>query len=74
MDLDKPAVVAWPPFPETGMQGVQNQPFDTLRDALRFVMEEVDRETASRLTVRCEGKTLAFKEISASYHSFFKSD
>ena len=74
MDLDKPAFVACPPLPKTEMQGVQNKPFDNLRDAVRFVMEEVDRETASTLTIRCEGKTLAFKEISAAYHSFFKGD
>jgi hypothetical protein len=67
-DLAEAATVFWTSEPHTAGQGITIQRFRTLRDALKFVMEDSDPHKQSRVQiVTSEGVFLAFADIEKRY-------
>jgi hypothetical protein len=67
-DLDEAATVFWTTEPHTAVQGIAKHRFRTLRDALKFVMEDSDPHKQSRVQiVTSEGVFLALADIERRY-------
>jgi hypothetical protein len=67
-DLDEPATVFWTPDPHIGMLRLATKRFSTLRDTVKFVMEESNPHKRSRVqVVTSEGIFLALADLEKRY-------
>jgi hypothetical protein len=69
-NLDEPATVFWTPEPHVGVVGIDKKRFGTLRDALKYVIQDSDPHKRGRVQiVISDGQFLALADIEMRYRA-----
>jgi capsular polysaccharide biosynthesis protein len=70
MDLDEPADVHWPDdMAPNAVRGAHTRSFETIAEAVRFVMETLPETFRTSAYIAATDKRLGYPEVQAIYQS-----